>query len=197
MSLLRTAGGLLGRSWAIAHGELCAPSRAATAGRQHTVVVPPFFRGCLQRTALECRPATHEIAPVPRAPSASVAHGGRLLQRTVASFGGFLFWVFRLCWRSALPTDVPTRVHPLVQHAHDLDKARMHRLVDEHMYWARHPRFSALIATVPNVKAAYARSQLVAIAGQGPSGLVAWEDLPIGRLEYSAGGHAGITASTD
>ncbi len=55
------------------------------------------------------------------------------------------------------------RLHTVVQHTHDLDAARSHQTIEEHMHRGRDRRLPALVAAVANVKAANPGIKLGAI----------------------------------
>ncbi len=54
-------------------------------------------------------------------------------------------------------------LHTVVQHTHDLDAARSHQAIEEHMHRGRDRRVGAFVAAVANVKAANPGVELGAI----------------------------------
>ncbi len=61
--------------------------------------------------------------------------------------------------------DMPARLHPLMQHAHDLDEARRDGAVENHMHRITDRRLAAFGPAVADVEAADARPKV--LAGDG------------------------------
>lgn len=61
---------------------------------------------------------------------------------------------------------MPARLHPLAQHAHDLDKAGIEHAVENHMHRIADRRLAAFGSAVPDGKAANACDQFAAVNGR-------------------------------
>jgi hypothetical protein len=66
---------------------------------------------------------------------------------------------------------MPPRLHAVVQHAYDLDNARVDHAIEDRMYRVCHRRLAAFVTAVANTEAADAGNQLGTIDGQPSLGI--------------------------
>ena len=66
---------------------------------------------------------------------------------------------------------MPTRLHALMQHAHDLNEARLVGAGEDHVHWVTHRRLLALATAVPDMQTSNTPKDFAAIHRRYPLGI--------------------------